>query len=261
MANALHLRVFSLALALCTLPLTATAKDKSIVLHKTDAIVTTVDFDGRLSRFPNLHPAVLEEASHDCEMQLREAEASRRNDPRAFGGKPWTFEVSYHFRSEVGRYVSVLKTETSYTGGAHPNTAVGTWIWDHNGKRKVDFYKLLPDAREDGPTLSALSKLVRQGLVADKKRRGIEVADPENDEWLKHVQAKVDKIGSPSFAPSTVTGKSSGLTFHFSPGEVGPYAEGVSVAFVPWQAAVPLLKPDLKGLFAGERPANDLKDD
>ncbi len=38
-----------------------------------------------------------------------------------------------------------------------------------------------------------------------------------------------------------MSGKSSGLTFHYPPYAVGPYAEGEYVAFVPWETLKPYL--------------------
>jgi hypothetical protein len=45
-------------------------------------------------------------------------------------------------------------------------------------------------------------------------------------------------------APSTEADKSSGLTFHYPPCAVGPYAEGQYIAFVPWESLKPHLTPE-----------------
>ena len=60
-----------------------------------------------------------------------------------------------------------------------------------------------------------------------------------------------------TLAPSTVAGKSSGLTFHYPPYAVGPYAEGEYVAFVPWETLKPFLTPEGAKIFAGARPKGD----
>jgi len=52
-----------------------------------------------------------------------------------------------------------------------------------------------------------------------------------------------------TLAPSTVSGKSSGLTFHYPPYAVGPYAEGEYVAFVPWETLKPYLTPEGAKIF------------
>jgi Protein of unknown function (DUF3298) len=65
------------------------------------------------------------------------------------------------------------------------------------------------------------------------------------------------KIGAVTLAPSTVSAKSSGLTFHYPPYAVGPYAEGGYVAFVPWETLKPYLAPEGDKIFGGARPKSD----
>ena len=60
-----------------------------------------------------------------------------------------------------------------------------------------------------------------------------------------------------SLTPSTEPGKSSGLTFHYSPYAVGSYAEGEYIAFVPWEKLKPYLSPEGVRIFGGARPKDD----
>jgi Protein of unknown function (DUF3298) len=54
--------------------------------------------------------------------------------------------------------------------------------------------------------------------------------------------------------------KSSGLTFHYPPYAVGPYAEGQYVAFVPWETLKPYLTPEGLRIFSGSRPKGDAEE-
>jgi hypothetical protein len=60
-----------------------------------------------------------------------------------------------------------------------------------------------------------------------------------------------------TLAPSTEPGKSSGLTFHYSPYAVGAYAEGPYTAFVPWTAFRSYLSQQGTVVFGGTRPESD----
>ena len=60
-----------------------------------------------------------------------------------------------------------------------------------------------------------------------------------------------------TLAPSTVSGKSSGLTFHYPPYAVGSYVEGEYIAFVPWETLKPFLSPEGAKIFGGARPKDD----
>jgi hypothetical protein len=101
-------------------------------------------------------------------------------------------------------------------------------------------------------------RAMRQGIVAsleaEKKQRGLEDTDASA---IHAIEPKLLKIGPVSLAPSTEVGKSSGLTFHYSPYAVGSYAEGGYVAFVPWETLKPYLTPEGIKIFGGVRPKDD----
>src|SRR6185295_3538982 len=109
------------------------------------------------------------------------------------------------------------------------------------------------------PTPScAMAKLVRAAVNAEKKKRDREVEDnPETDTWLQGIEPSLLKLGPVTLAPSTESGKSAGLTFHFSPYMVGPYSDGPLTVFVPWTDFKDRLSPDGAALFGGTRPEND----
>jgi hypothetical protein len=125
---------------------------------------------------------------------------------------------------------------------------------------------------DNGPTMTVLAKLVRYATAREKdeRRRG-ELSDDEkkqpkpsveklvaDDEQLRDaVQPNLLKIGPISLAPSTAAGKSSGLTFHFSPYDVDAYAAGPYTIFVPWTDFKTFLSPEGAAIFGGERPEKD----
>jgi hypothetical protein len=117
--------------------------------------------------------------------------------------------------------------------------------------------KLFRETAKDGPTTTALAKLVREAIVAEKKKRDIPVDDPATDTWLEPIKPDFSTLGAPSLAPSTVAGRASGMTFHFSPYGVGPYVEGPYTAFLPFASLDPYLTDEAKKIFAGERPNSD----
>ena len=92
-------------------------------------------------------------------------------------------------------------------------------------------------------------------LKAEKKKR--DAGETATEEWYKGVEPKLLKIGAVTLAPSTEAGKSSGLTFHYPPYAVGPYAEGEYIAFVPWEMLKPYLTPEGGQIFGGARPKGD----
>ena len=111
------------------------------------------------------------------------------------------------------------------------------------GKR-ISIRPFFTETADNGATMKAMVKAVIASLKAEKKKR--DTSETATDEWFKSVEPNLLKIGAVTLAPSTEAGKSSGLTFHYPPYAVGPYAEGEYVAFVPWET----LKTYLAGRHA-----------
>ncbi|SFP07697.1 Protein of unknown function [Bradyrhizobium sp. Ghvi] len=103
--------------------------------------------------------------------------------------------------------------------------------------------------------MKAMVKAVIASLKIEKKKR--DSSETATEEWFKDLTPSLLKIGAVTLAPSTETGRSSGLTFHYPPYAVGPYAEGQYVAFVPWESLKPFLAPEGTRIFGGARPKGD----
>jgi Protein of unknown function (DUF3298) len=159
-------------------------------------------------------------------------------------------------RSTVeGRYLSVMRDDYMDTHGAHPNSDVNTILWDNAGKKRISIRPFFTETADNGPTLKAMMKAVIASLNTEKKKR--DASETATAEWYKALKPSLLKIGAVTLAPSTVSGKSSGLTFHYPPYAVGPYAEGGYVAFVPWESLKPYLTPEGARIFGGARPKAD----
>ena len=116
-------------------------------------------------------------------------------------------------------------------------------------------FRSFTETADGGPTMKAMVKAVLVSLTTEKKKR--DAGDTATAEWFKGVEPRLLKIGAVTLAPSAEAGKSSGLTFHYPPYAVGPYAEGEYVAFVPWEMLKPYLTPEGVRIFGGARPKGD----
>ncbi len=163
-----------------------------------------------------------------------DAAASRKQDPVLFRNGGRSFERKYASRSVVdGHYFSIVRSDYINTGGAHPNSDVDTILWDTTAKKRISIRPFFTETADNGPTMKAMLKGVIASLNIEKKKR--DATETATAEWYKGLEPKLLKIGAVTLAPSTEAGKSSGLTFHYPPYAVGPYAEGQYVAFVPWE--------------------------
>ena len=223
---------------------------------KTKSVDARVFLDDKIKADPALTTNCLAEGKKWIDKNAAEAEASRKQEPVMFRNGGWTFERKYTVRSVVdGQYVSVVRSDYVNTGGADPNSDVDTILWDATQKKRISIRPFFTETADNGPTMKAMLKGVIASLNIEKKKRG--TGDTATAEWYKGLEPKLLKIGAVTLAPSTVTGKSSGLTFHYPPYAVGPYAEGEYVAFVPWESLKPYLTPEGMKIFGGTRPKGD----
>jgi hypothetical protein len=223
---------------------------------KTKTVAAAVFLDNRIKTDPALTNDCLAEGRKWIGRKAAEANASYKEDPVLFRNGAWSFERKYHIRSVVdGRYVSIVRSDYMDTGGAHPNSELDTILWDSRARKRVSLRPFLTETADDGPAMRAMVKAVIESLNTEKKKRGS--SETATAEWYKGLEPKLLKIGAVTLAPSTVSGKSSGLTFHYPPYAVGPYAEGEYVAFVPWETLKPYLTPEGVKIFAGARPKDD----
>ena len=239
---------------LATAAFSADPKPDAAITNKN--IDASVLLDDKIKADPALAADCLAEGRKWMDKNAAEAAASRKQDPQMFRNGAWTFERKYDVRSVVdGRYVSIVRSDYMDTGGAHPNSDVDTILWDSAAKKRISIRPFLTETADDGPTVTAMLKGVIASLNIEKKKR--DTSDTATAEWYKGVEPKLLKIGAVTLAPSTEAGKSSGLTFHYPPYAVGPYAEGGYVAFVPWEALKPYLTPEGTRIFSGARPKGD----
>ncbi len=230
------------------------AETKPDTAVKTKYIDASVTLDKQIRANAPLADNLLAEGKRWIERNRADAAKEFKTSPELFGeGRAWTFERGYAQTSNVGgRYVSIVRTDYVYTGGAHPNTLIDTILWDEESRKQISIRPLFQETADNGPTLKALRAAAVAAVKAEKKARGI--ADSGGIDWYEGVAPALLKIGAISLAPSTVAGKSAGLAFHYSPYAVGPYAEGSYTVFVPWEAFKAHLSPQGLAIFGGDRP-------
>jgi hypothetical protein len=261
--------VLPAACAAIALALAARAETRPQVEIKTKVTTFTVTVEPELRKYPGLFEDSLAEGKRRVERNRAEAAKEIRSRPGWFTeGRGWAFETSYVLRSAVGRYVSVVRSDYSYSGGAHPNTYIDTILWDGDARKRTNIRPFFRETANKGPTLQALARLARLAIAAEKIRRESEEdgqapkVTPEQylanaDTINSGIQPALRGIGPISLAPSTEAGKSSGLTFHYQPYAVGAYAEGSFVATVPWTAFQTYLSAEGAAIFAGQQPESD----
>jgi hypothetical protein len=258
-----HRTAFTFACNLCLIGAFAFAASSAVAADpkpdatiKNKAVEASVFLDDKIKADPALSADCLAEGKKWIAKNAAEAESLRKQDPKMFGDRSWSFERKYTTRSVVdAHYVSIVRSDYMDTGGAHPNSGVDTILWDSTAKKRISIRPFFTETADNGPTMKAMLKDVIAALNVEKKKR--DATDTATAEWYKDLAPKLLKIGAVVLAPSTEAGKSSGLIFYFPPYAVGPYSEGQYAAFVPWESFKPYLTPEGTKIFAGARPKGD----
>lgn len=226
---------------------------------KNKSIEANVFLENKIKADAALSAYCLADGKKWLDKDAADAAKEMKQDPQFFKDGGWSFERKYSIRSVVAdRYVSIIRDDYMDTHGAHPNTDVNTILWDKADNKPISIRPFFSETADNGPTMTAMQKAIIASLKAEKKKR--DSSETAIAEWFKGVEPKLLKIGAVTLAPSTEAGKSSGLTFHYPPYVVGPYAEGQYVAFVPWETLKPYLTPEGQRIFGGARPKGDEDD-
>lgn len=222
---------------------------------KTKYINGSVTLEKQIKANAPLADNLLAEGKHWIEKNRAESAKEFKTSPELFrDGHAWVFERGYSQTAQAGgRYVSIVRTDYVYTGGAHPNTFINTILWDDQAKKQINVRPFFKETADNGPTLKALRAAAIAAVQAEKKERGID--DSGTIDWYKGIEPTLLKVGAVSLAPSTIADKSAGLEFHYSPYAVGPYAEGPYTVFVPWETFKAYLSPQGLAIFAGNQPS------
>lgn len=233
------------------------AEQKPDIALTSKAAKISVTLDNAIKSNAGLSTYLLADGRKWANSNLAEANKQFKDSPEFFSeGRAWEMERDYTLQSTVAnRYVSILRSEYAFTGGAHPNRAFDTFLWDDQTKKPISIRPFFTELKDNGPAMTAILKAVIASLVEEKKAR--ETYFPEDLGWQKYIEPKLLKIGPVLLAPSTEPGKSSGLTFEYGPYAVGAYAEGSYEAFVSWTTLKPFLSPEGFAIFGGERPKSE----
>ena len=213
--------------AAASLPLSYASKTKDVEVALT--------LPAALRAYPTLHRTL-----YESETKALNAFAAE-NGPghAAFGAQMPAFfmEVKWAVAAETPRLLSLTRDASEFAGGNHPNSNTTTLLFDKQAGREVTPAALFPTAGAglDG----ALCEVVKR----EKALRGLTPLD--GDTWPCPKWRESDAALTPGAG-----GKAGGLTFLFSPYEVGPFFEGPFEVSVPASAFAGQVAPEYRDQFA-----------
>lgn len=178
--------------------------------------------------------------------------------------RPYLVDERWEVTLFNSTFVSVLGSHWMFTGGAHGNVDFSSFIWRRGAKDEaegggeyVPLEALFADGMgKDAPIWDVLGRnLLAQWEAEWMKRIGQPLG--ENDEaWRESAKralayhAEYKPVAT--LLPSTQSEKSGGLTFHYAPYIMGPYAMGSFSFDVPYTVFEDYLTEDARNSFGGE---------
>lgn len=153
-------------------------------------------------------------------------------------GWGWTNDDYVDVLGAAGDYLSLLTSNTNYTGGAHPNSYYTSALYEvgPRGATVLDLEDLFAD---DVDWQTPVLALVTADLLQ------------QNATWIESGTAV-------TLADLTTFGLGpSGLTFVFDPYAMGPYVQGAFIVTLPYSELTALMEPaGAVAAFVDARPAN-----
>jgi hypothetical protein len=151
----------------------------------------------------------------------------RKMEPPPHAGAINTYDAEYEITYLGQRLASVVWTISTYTGGAHPNTARAGLLFDLVHARPLGLADLLVDASQG------------TAAIAERCKQQLEAAAKE-ERWWMFEQAD---IGAVVRDPKNWAVDSEGVTVMFDPYTVAAYATGTHACRLPYADLASLLKP------------------
>ena len=225
----------------------ANQSDNYEVSYEIDPAI--LDFDAALAA------KLWREANAELAEFTNMADADRKSadaDAAASGGESWfraySLDLMYRVTAEQGDFISIEHTVSHYTGGAHPNYALGGGVYQRGQAAPLPLSAFITDE-------AAFETQVVNAIVDEKLKRGYEEARPVLVSSVNEMlapSAEISNIYEGRFIleDSTEAGKFGGISVLFSPYDVGSYAEGAYTITLPAADLAPILTPERRGLAA-----------
>ena len=158
-----------------------------------------------------------------------------------------SFDLTWEVVADLPGYLSLSKSFSSYSGGAHGNYGRGALVWDRAAQAALDPAALFTSP---GALDAALGKAACDALNRERaKRRGPDYPSSEDD-WSTRCVAIEDTV--------LFLGSSNGTAFdrigvYYAPYVAGAYAEGDFEFTLPVTGAIlAAVKPEYRAAFAAK---------
>ena len=151
---------------------TAEAAAPMVYESKTPYAEVSLTLPPAIKSQPDLHAALYAKAVGDLREFSEGAQADRSEAGGDEGSAVYDKSIEVAPAAETGKLFSLIRTDSEYTGGAHPNSAYSAVLWDKALKREITGADLFAKRAN----LSALDAALCAAVNAEKKKRDPQAA-------------------------------------------------------------------------------------
>jgi len=146
---------------------------------------------------------------------------------------PWSLNRSVNVEWLTNKILTLSFQETSYTGGAHPNTVVFYQSFNLESQTKVQLNDILKD--------NYRAELQKIGEEVFRENNDLPISTSLNEAgfWFKDNNFELNN----NFALMR-----SGIKFYYNAYEIAPYSRGATEITIPYDTLNPLMKPSFSYL-------------
>lgn len=194
----------------------------------------------------NLHATLYADEVRKLRQFMEGAQGARTEVEGEDELPPYEKTVVFALGAETGKLFSLRREDFDWSGGVHPNTLLGSLLWDKALQRLIG----PGDLFRKGVSLAPLDQALCSAINAARRAR---VPDAMS------LQLGAAEGGCPHaidlpfvLAAGSAPGKAGGLVFLISPYQVGAYVEGAYEIAVPQAVFRSLIDPAYADEFAGQ---------
>ena len=207
-------------------------------------------------RYPVLQPEwrTLDTALRDYATVQKKDFLAAQGGERSASATEYQLDITFNVARRTDDFVSILVSGSVYTGGAHPNPLVSSFVLHLSDNKLVNVGDLFTDSDAALKILSDESRRQLEGRfdaqLRDQVGEGAALTPALKDmrDWVERgTQPKAENFAV--FLVDGLESKAIGLTLVFPPYQVAPYVDGAPQVEVPAKIFHAVLKPELVAAF------------
>jgi hypothetical protein len=181
----------------------------------------------------------------DANQAKSDAREDKENNPSF---RPYTVDTNWRVTFENDAVLSLSAEINADTGGAHPNAAFQTLVWDKKADRAVPIEGLFrPDQTK--AALTAIADAASKAWTKTYTQRSGQKPGPDTDIAKDGIGADPDKLETYALTYAKGEANANGIVLLYGAGQVWPHVLGDFRLAVPTGVFAKYLKPQWLAVF------------